>query len=58
MVSSMAPLHSPGQDCQNEMQHDFLGNMTQLALALALVSDDANGIINGSITSPSSRQSK
>ena len=37
-VSLMVPLHSLGQDDQNEMQHDFFGHLRPLAL------HDASGI--------------
>ena len=39
----MEPLNSLGKDDQNEVQHDFLHNVTPLAL----VSHDTDGIING-----------
>ena len=42
----MVPLHSIGQDDQNEVQHDF-GHVISLALASAV--HDANDIINGII---------
>ena len=45
LASSMAPLHSLGQDDWNEMQHDFLGLLTPLMPVS--VSHTTFGIING-----------
>ena len=38
----IGPLHSSGQDDQNEVQYDVFGNVTPLASA----SHDADGIVN------------
>ena len=46
MTSSIIPLHSLGQDNQNEVQHDSFGNVMPLALVLLL--HNANDIINSS----------
>ena len=45
---SAAPLHSSGQNNQNEVQHDLFGHVVSLALALA--STDADSVINDMIT--------
>ena len=50
----MACLHSLGQDDQNEVQHDFFGQVTALVLVSAL--HDANRTVNGTTTSLRSRQ--
>ena len=39
MASSMAPLHSLGQDDSNEVQHDIFGHVRPLELVLALQKD-------------------
>ena len=52
----MVPLHSLGQDDQNEVQHDVLDHVT--ALAQASTSNYANGIVNGTITFLISKWSK
>ena len=44
---SVAPLHFFGQYDQNDMQHDFFSHT--IPLAQALVSHDADGIVNGTI---------
>ena len=44
-LSSMAPLHSLGEDYQNGLQHDFFHHVT----LLAPVSFDTDDIINGNI---------
>ena len=49
IVLSMAPLHSLGQDDENEVQHNL--SVHVMPLALASVSNDANSIINGTTTS-------
>ena len=43
---SIVPLHSFGQDIQNEVQLDLFSNVTPLALA----SHDSDGIVNGYIS--------
>ena len=55
-VSSMAPLHSLHQENLNEVQHDLLGDV--MSLALALVSHNADSVINGNIAFPQAMQSK
>ena len=45
MISSMAPLHSLGQDDQNEVQYDSAGHVMPFTLA----SHDADGVINVTI---------
>ena len=47
MVLSVASLHSLGNKYQNEMKHDFLSHL--IHLLIALLSHDANSIINGII---------
>ena len=47
MAPSVVPLHLLVQDDQNEMQYDFFSHLT--LLALALVSCDANAIVNNTI---------
>ena len=42
LASSMAPLHFCAQDNQTEVQHDFLGHV--IPLTLALTSYDATSI--------------
>ena len=52
-ASSMAPLHSLGQDDQNEVQHDFLCHVMPWVPVSA--SHDADGSINGTTAFPTSR---
>ena len=52
----IAPLHSLGQDNQNEVQHDIFGHVMPLALVLA--SCDANGIVNSTSAFLRARQLK
>ena len=52
----MAPLHFLGQDGQNEVQPDISGHVTPFTLAL--VSQDVDGIINGTTSFLSSGLSK
>ena len=47
MASSMKPLHFPGQDNQNEVQHDFFGHVMPLVLESAVC--DADNIISHTI---------
>ena len=47
-ASSMVPLHSLGQDNQNEVQHDFFDQLKPLAPASE--SHNAGGIVNSTIT--------
>ena len=56
MALSIAPFYSLGQDDQNEFQHNFFSHV--ITLALALVSNDDDGIINGTTPFLKSRQSK
>ena len=56
MVLSIAPLHSLGQDDWNEVEPDTLSHV--MSLALASVSHNANGVINGTIAFLRSKQSK
>ena len=55
MASSVVPLHSLGQDDQNEVQHYIFGHVT--AWVPALASHDISGVNNGIIAFPRSRQS-
>ena len=48
-ASSMAQLHSIGQDKLNQIQHDLLGHV--LSLALASASCDSNVITSGTMSS-------
>ena len=47
MAPPVASLNSLAQDDRNEVQHDFFGHMTPLALMPAL--HDADSIVNGTI---------
>ena len=49
MASTVALLHSLGQDDQNVVKHDCFGHVTLLVQALA--SHDTNGEINGTTLS-------
>ena len=44
----MVPLHSLGKGDQNEVQFDFIGQVTSLAPSSA--SHNADGIVNSTIT--------
>ena len=54
-ASSIAPLHRLGQDDQDEVQPDFSGHVTPLAVASASLHTD--GIVSSTITFHRSRES-
>ena len=56
MALSMTPLHSLGQDSQNEMHHDIFGHV--LPLEPGSASHDINNIINSTIAFLRARQLK